>query len=145
MKCCRDGCSSGKYSSPHKETLQHCESDHQILGHLSDKGSSPHSNYFHLHMIEATVLTGTFKAAELFLYPYKDLCLDKPLSRWSTDNLLNFIVWLVLWHVLITVGPYTTCVCAPFQIISDELNIPQVDSNRVVETSEGWISGNRIQ
>jgi hypothetical protein len=28
--------------------------------------------------------------------------------------------------------------CVPFQIPSNQLNLPQVDSNQVVETSQGW-------
>ena len=28
--------------------------------------------------------------------------------------------------------------CVPFQIMSNQLNLPQVDSNQVVQTSQGW-------
>ena len=31
-------------------------------------------NFFHLRMTEATVLLGTFNAAEMFWYPSPDLC-----------------------------------------------------------------------
>ncbi len=41
MECCRDGCSSGRFSSLHREKLELCQSDHRALGHLPDKGSSP--------------------------------------------------------------------------------------------------------
>ena len=34
--------------------------------------------------------------------------------------------------------------CVPFQIMSNQLNLPQVDSNQVVETSERTINGNRM-
>ena len=44
-------------------------------------------NFFHLRMMEATVLIGTFKAAERFLYPFPDLFLKTILSRRSTDFL----------------------------------------------------------
>jgi len=50
-------------------------------------------NFFHLRMMEATVLIGTFNAAEIFLYPSPDLCLDTILSRRSTDDSLDFIAW----------------------------------------------------
>ncbi|KAK3513152.1 hypothetical protein QTP70_007486 [Hemibagrus guttatus] len=48
-------------------------------------------NFFHLWMMEATVLTGTFNAAESFLYPSPDLCLHTILSRRSTHNSLDFM------------------------------------------------------
>ncbi len=50
-----------------------------------------------------------------FLYPSPDLCLDTILSRRSTDNSLDFMSWFVLWNALL-----------------------QVDTNKVVETSQGW-------
>ena len=37
---------------------------------------------------------------------------------------------------LSTVGPYLYR-CVPFQIMSNQLDLPQVDSNQVVETSQG--------
>ena len=52
-------------------------------------------NFFHLQMIEATVLMGTFKAAEIFLYPSPDLCIETILSQRSTDKSFDFM--LVLW------------------------------------------------
>jgi len=33
VECCRDGCSSGKFSSLHREMLELCQSDHQVLGY----------------------------------------------------------------------------------------------------------------
>ena len=68
---------------------------HQVLGHLPAK-SKPFlprwlnlagqpalgrvlvvSNFFHLRMMEATVLLGNFTAAEIFSYPSTDLCLTQ--------------------------------------------------------------------
>ena len=46
------------------------------------------TNSFH-EMMEATVFLGTFNAAELFWYPYPDLCLDTILSWSSMDNSLD--------------------------------------------------------
>ena len=51
-------------------------------------------NFFHLRMMEATVLIGTFKAAEMFLYPSPDLFLKTILSRRSTDNSFDFMLGL---------------------------------------------------
>ena len=84
-------------------------------------------NFFHLRMMEATVLIGTFKAAEFFLYPSPDLFLKTILSRRSTDNSFDFMLGFVLWHALSTVGPYIDR-CVPFQM-SNQLNLPQVDFN----------------
>lgn len=47
-------------------------------------------------MMEATVLTGIFHAAEFFLYPSPDQCLDTTLSLRSTENSLDFLTWFVL-------------------------------------------------
>ena len=37
VECCRDGCPSGRFSHLHRGTLELCQSDHQVLGHLSDQ------------------------------------------------------------------------------------------------------------
>ncbi len=42
----------------------------------------------------------------------------------------------MLRHPLLTVGPYIDR-RVPFQIMPDQLNVPQVDSNQVVLTSQG--------
>ncbi len=47
------------------------------------------------------------------------------------------MAWFVLQHALLTVGPYIDS-CVPFQIMSNQLNVPQVDSNKVLEASQGW-------
>ena len=94
-------------------------------------------NFFHLRMMEATVFLGTFNAAEMFCFLSPDRCLDTILSRSSTDNSFHLMAWFLLWHALSTVGPYIDR-CVPFQIMSIQLNFPQVDSNQVVETFQGW-------
>ena len=38
-------------------------------------------NLFHLWIMEAIVLIGTLNAADIFLYPSPDLCLDVPVSE----------------------------------------------------------------
>ena len=76
---------------------------------------------------------GTIKAAEIFWYPSPDLCLNINLSRSSTDNSFDIMAWFLLEHALSTVGPYIDR-CMTFQIMSNQLNLPQVDSNQVVET-----------
>ena len=95
------------------------------------------ANFFHLRMMEATVFLETFNDAGIFWYPSPDLCLDTNLSQSSTDNSFNLMAWFLLWHALSTVGPYIDR-CVPFQIMSNQLNLLQVESNQVVETSQGW-------
>jgi hypothetical protein len=148
VECCRDGCPSGRFSHLHRGTLELCQSDHRVLGPslpwLLSLVRRPALgrvlvvlNVFHLRMMEASVFLGTFNAADICWYPSLDLCLDTILSRSSTDNSFDLITWFLLWHALSTVGPYIDR-CVPFQIMSNQLNIPQVDSNQVVETSQGW-------
>ena len=85
------------------------QSDHGVLGHLPDQGSSPPigrwpalgrvlvvPNFFHLRMMEATVFLGNFNAAEIFWYPFPDLCLDTILSQSSTDNSFELMTWFLL-------------------------------------------------
>jgi hypothetical protein len=93
-------------------------------------------NFFHLRMMEATVLLGTFNAADMFWYPSPGLCLDTILSQRSTDNSFNLMVWFLLWHALSTVGHYIDR-CVSFQIMSNQFNLPQMDSNQVVAMSQG--------
>ena len=40
VECCRDGCPSGRFSHLHRGTLELCQSDHWVLGHLFDQGPS---------------------------------------------------------------------------------------------------------
>ena len=41
MECCIDGCSSGRFYHLHKGTLELCQCDQRVLGHLPDQGPSP--------------------------------------------------------------------------------------------------------
>jgi hypothetical protein len=40
-------------------------------------------------------------------------------------------------HGLVFAGPYINR-CLPFQIMSNQFNLPQVDPNQLVEKSQGW-------
>jgi hypothetical protein len=61
----------------------------------------------------------------------------------STDSSFDLIASFLLWYALSTVGPYIDK-CVPFQIMSNQLNLPQVYSNQLVETSQGWLMENRM-
>ena len=80
---------------------------------------------------------GSFNVVEIVPYPSPDLCLNTILSQTSMDNSFDLMAWFLSWHALSTVGPYEDR-CVPFQMISNQLNLTQVDSNQVVETSQGW-------
>ena len=53
-------------------------------------------NFFHLRMMEATVVLGTFNAAEMLGFPSPDLCLDTILSLSSTDNSFDLVALFLL-------------------------------------------------
>ena len=79
VECCREGCLSGRFSHLHRRTLELCQSDHRVLGHVPDQGpSTPFaqsgqtassgkslggSNFFHLRMMEATVFLESFNVS----------------------------------------------------------------------------------
>ena len=135
--------------------LELCQSDHWVLGHLPDQGPSTPiapfgwaassrksrdgSKFFHLRMMEAIVLLGTFNAAECFWYPSPDLCLDTILSRSSMDKSFYLMSWFLFRHALSTVGPYIDR-CVPFQIMSNQLNLPQSSCRNISR----MINGNRM-
>ena len=93
-------------------------------------------NVFHLGIIKAIVLLGTFNAADIFLYPSPDLCLDTILSLSSAGCSFDVMAWFLLWYALSVANHYIDR-CAPFQIMSNKCNLPQ-DSNQGVETSQRW-------
>ena len=95
-------------------------------------------SFFHLRMEEATMFLGTFNAVKMFWYPSPDLCLDTILSRSSKNNSFDPMAWFLLWHALSTVGPYIDR-CVPFQVMSNQLNLPQVDSKQDISR---MINGN---
>ena len=41
VECCRDGCPSGRFPCLHRGTLELCQGDRRVLGHLPDQGPSP--------------------------------------------------------------------------------------------------------
>jgi hypothetical protein len=85
VECCIDGRNFQKDNHLNRGTLELCQSDHRVLGHLPDQGPSlpiAHfgrpalgrflvvPNFFYLRMMEATVFLGTFNAAEMFWYTF---------------------------------------------------------------------------
>lgn len=82
-------------------------------------------------MMEATVLNGTIKAAEMFLPQICARYNPIPVVYRQLHGLPGFVcAWL---HCQLHRDR-----CVPFQIMSIWLNLPHVDSSQVVETSDGW-------
>jgi hypothetical protein len=144
----------GAFSHIYRGTLELCHCDHWVLGQLPDQGPSPLISQFGRATRSRTSLGG-FK-----LLPFKngrghcvfvdcqccrnvlvplspDLCPDKIMSQSSKDNSFDLMAWFLLWYTLSTGGAYIDR-CVPFQIMSNHLNLSQVKSNQVVETSQGW-------
>ena len=92
-------------------------------------------NFFHLRMMETTVLLGTFNCAELFWYPSPDLCLDTILSRSSTDNSFDIMAWFFALTCTVNCGTlYRQVHAFPNHVQSIEFTTGGL---QVVETSQG--------
>jgi hypothetical protein len=86
-------------------------------------------------------VVGDLQGCRHFLAPFpRSVPQHNP--RGSTDNSFDLMAWFLLWHALSTVGPYIDR-WVPFQIMFNQLNLPQVDYSQVVETSR-MINGNRV-
>ena len=87
-------------------------------------------NFFHLRLMEATVFLGTFSATKMFWYPSPD---------WRLNTILSLSSHGLVFALTCTAncGTYIDR-CVPFQIMSNQFILPQVVSNKVVETSQGW-------
>jgi hypothetical protein len=130
MECCRDGRPSRRISHLHRGTLELCQSDHWVLGHLPEEGPSPLIAQFGRVASSRTSLGGSK------LYPFKndgghtvlgDLqCSRNVLEHFPRSvpqhnpvsdiygQLFDLMAWFSLWLALPTVGPYIDR-CVPFQ------------------------------
>ena len=141
------------------EELWSSVSDHRVLGYLPDQGSSPPIAQFGQVASFRKSLDGSkrfpfkndgghcswiFNDAEMFWYPSLALCLDTILSRSSTDNSFDVMSWFLLWHAPVNCGTLYRQVCA-FPNHAQSIEFPQVDSNQVIEISQGWSMGLEIE
>uniref|UniRef100_A0A8C7FVT1 Uncharacterized protein n=1 Tax=Oncorhynchus kisutch TaxID=8019 RepID=A0A8C7FVT1_ONCKI len=104
----RDGYPSGRFSHLHRGTLELCQSDHWVLGHLPDPSIAQFARLASSRKIlggskllpfkndGGHCVLGPLNAAEMFWYPSPDLCLDTILSRSSTHNSFACMAWLLL-------------------------------------------------
>ena len=119
VECCSDGCPSGRFSHLHRGTLELCQSDHRVLGHLPDQGPSPPIAQFDLAPALGRVLVvpNFFHLRMMILQCCRHVFVTLPQicssvlspSLWT----IHSSSWLVffLWHALSTVRCYTQ-VCA---------------------------------
>ncbi len=83
---------------------------HQVLSLASSKKKPGRFKTSSIKGNRDHMLLWPFNAAEMFLNSSPDLWFQY--NPVSTDNSLDFMDWLLLWHALLTVGPYTDrCVC----------------------------------
>lgn len=82
MEWCRDG-HSGSFSFLHKPTVEFCQSDFELLDHLPYNGPLTPSAGSKL-LPEASVLIGTFNAAEMFPLP-RSVSWFNPVSEVGTQ------------------------------------------------------------
>ena len=150
MECCRDGCPSGRFSHLHRRTLEFFQSDHRVLGHLFDQGpSSPIAQFGRAASSRKSLggskllpfqndgghcVLGDHQYGRNVLVPFpRSVPQDYPVSELYGQFLQPHGLVFSLTY---SVGPYIDR-CVPFQIMSNQLNLSQVDSNQVVETSQG--------
>ena len=94
-------------------------------------------NFLHLRMMRPLCSWGHSMLQNCFGTVPQICALTQSCLGSSTDNSFNLMACFLLRHVPSTVGPYIDR-CVPFQIMSNHVNLPQVDSNQVKETSQGW-------
>ena len=129
VECCRDGCSSGRFSHLHRGCLEPCQSDHRVLCHLPDQGPSPAIAQFGWEASSRKNLcgykllpfksdgghcvVGDFQSNILVPFP-RSVPRHNPVSELYGQ----FLRPHGLIFALSTVGPYIDR-CVPFQIMSN--------------------------
>ena len=87
MECYRDGCPSGRLSHLHRGTLELCQSDHRVLGHLPDQGPSPPIVQFLPFKNDGGhCVLGQLQCCRNVLVPFPR---SVPLTQSSSDNFLQ--------------------------------------------------------
>ena len=131
---------SVRLSHLHRGTLELCQCVHRVLGHIPDEGLSPPIAQFvwaasskkslggskHLPFKNdgGNCVLGDLQCCRNVLVPFpRSVPLHNPVSE-------------LYGHALSIMGPYIDR-CVLLQIMSNQLNLPQMDSNQVVETSQG--------
>ncbi len=143
--CCSDVC----VGFSHLHVWSWNSTYHQVLGRQSRQGSSPsiaqfgwatsswkspERPFFQLRIMEATVTS----VNQIFFLPSSDMCLDTILSlELCWQFLPPHGLFFALWYPLSAVRPFIER-WVSFLIMSNQYNLPRVDSNHGVETSQQW-------
>ena len=123
-------------------TKEHWQSDHWVLGHVPDQGPSPPIAQFGwaassrksfggfkllpFNNDEGHFSWGPSIGTEMFWYPWHNP-VPELYGQFLQPHGLGFTLTCTInWGTLYR--------CVPFQIMSNQLNLPQVDSNQ----SQGW-------
>ena len=100
------------------------------------------ANFFHLRMMEATVFMGPSMFQKCFgTLPHICTSTQSCLGALRTIHRPHGLVFAMTCTV--NCGTFYSQVCVSFQIMSNQMNLPQVDSNQVVETAR-IINGSRM-
>ena len=134
----------------HRGTLEICQSDHRALCHLPDQGPSPPIAKF----VQAASSRKSLGGSKLL--PFKNdlghhllgdlqccrnVLVPFPRAMPQQNPVSELYGQFLRPHGLVfsltcTVNCGQVDRCVPFQIMSNKLNLPQVDSNQVVEASQ---------
>ncbi len=133
--------------SPHM--IMEFKSDHQVVGHHSNQSPSPSiaqfgleassrkspgcSKLLPLRVTETTCFCEPSMQHHFFLNSSPDVWFDAILSLSYTGSLFDLRAWSLLWYALSAVRPFIK-MCVPFQIISIQLNLPQVNVTQSLVT-----------
>ena len=149
VECCRDGCPSGRFSHLHRGTLELCQSDRRFLGHPPDQGPSLPTAQFGWAASSRKSLGGSknngshcvlgdLQCCRHFLVPFpKSVIWPNPvISELYRQFLQPYGFIFVLTRTVSTVGLY---IDRPFQIMFNQLKVPQMDSNeQSMQTGCTW-------
>ena len=144
-ECCSDGCPSGRFSHLHRGTLEPCQSDHRVIGHLPDQGPSPLNAQFGWAAGSRKSIGGSkllpfkndrghcvlreLRRCRQLLAPFpRSVHRHNPISELygqflRPHNLFFLLIYTVNCGTLQYIDR-----CVPFQIMSNQLNLPPVDS-----------------
>uniref|UniRef100_A0A8C7JNB5 P2X purinoceptor n=1 Tax=Oncorhynchus kisutch TaxID=8019 RepID=A0A8C7JNB5_ONCKI len=133
------------FSHLHRGTLELFQSDHRVLGDFHDQGPSPLIAQFGWVANSRKSLGGS-KLLPIkndgghcrnVLVPFpRSVPQHKPVSELYRHFLRPRGLVFAL-TCTVNCGTFYIDRCVAFQIMSNQLNLPQVDSNQVVETSQG--------
>ena len=156
VECCSAGCPSGRITDVHRGTLELCQwpscswsppwsrplsSDCSVYPAASSRKSLGGSRLLTFNNDGGHCVPGP-STLQKFFGTLSQICSSTQSCLRALQTIpLTSLAWFLLWHALSTVAPYIDR-CLPFQIMSNQFNLPQVDSHQVVETS--LINGNRM-